>query len=85
MAPRGKSIHARDGFDLLWISEASSHQSVAVKAHARVAATIAMDYSDFPEIQGLQIRGRAFLVTEEASRQHAQVPFRPPSHSRLQP
>lgn len=66
-------FYARDGFDLLWISEASSRHSVAVEADARVAATIAMDYSDFPEIQGLQISGRAFLVTEEASRQRARL------------
>ena len=30
-----------------------------------------MDYSDFPEIQGLQISGRAFRVIEELPRQNA--------------
>lgn len=64
-------FYARDGFDLLWLSESSSRHSMAVETDARVAATIAMDYSDFREIQGLQISGQAFLVTEEASRQHA--------------
>jgi uncharacterized protein YhbP (UPF0306 family) len=66
-------FYARDGFDVLWVSDSSSHHSVAVEADPRVAATIAMDYSDFPEIQGLQISGRAFLVTEEAACQHARI------------
>ena len=66
-------FYARAGFDLLWVSESSSRHSVAVEADARVSATIAMDYSDFPEIQGLQISGRAFRVTEVASRQHARL------------
>ena len=64
-------FYARDGLALLWVSELSSRHSVAVESDARVAATIAMDYSDFPEIQGLQISGRAFRVIEELPRQNA--------------
>jgi uncharacterized protein YhbP (UPF0306 family) len=70
--PRAANLfYARDGFALLWVSDPSSRHSVAVEADARVAATIATDYSDFPEIQGLQISGRAFRVIETSSRQHA--------------
>lgn len=64
-------FYARDGLDLLWVSEPSSRHSVAIEASGCAAATIAMDYSDFPEIQGLQISGRAFRVIDESSRQHA--------------
>jgi uncharacterized protein YhbP (UPF0306 family) len=64
-------FYARDGFALLWVSDPSSRHSVAIEVHARVAATIASDYSDFPEIQGLQISGRAFRIVEATPRQHA--------------
>ena len=64
-------FYARDGFALLWVSDPSSRHSVAVETDPRVAATIAMDYSDFPEIQGLQIWGRAFRVVDETSSEQA--------------
>ena len=32
------------------------------RSDARVAARVAMDYSDFPEIQALQISDRAFMT-----------------------
>lgn len=64
-------FYARDGFALMWVSDAASCHSVAVETPARVAATIAMDYADFPEIQGLQMFGRAFRVVDDPSQQHA--------------
>jgi uncharacterized protein len=64
-------FYARDGFALFWTSDPFSRHSVAVESDTRVAATIAKDYSDFPEIQGLQISGRAFRIIDESSRQHA--------------
>jgi len=64
-------FYARDGFALMWVSDVTSCHSVAVETSARVAATIAMDYADFPEIQGLQILGRAFRVADEPSQQEA--------------
>jgi len=71
-APHAANLfYARDGFSLMWVSDASSRHSVMVEADPRVAATIAKDYVDFPEIQGLQIFGRAFRVVDRLSRQHA--------------
>jgi uncharacterized protein YhbP (UPF0306 family) len=66
-------FYARDGFALHWVSDPSTRHSVAVEADARVAATIAMDYSDFPEIQGLQIWGRACRLVDEAPRARARL------------
>jgi uncharacterized protein YhbP (UPF0306 family) len=64
-------MYSRDGFALLWVSDPSSRHSVAIEADAQVGATIATDYSDFPEIQGLQISGRAFRIVEATPREHA--------------
>jgi len=64
-------LYARDGFSLMWVSDTASCHSVAVATSARVAATIAMDYADFSEIQGLQIFGWAFRIVDEPSQQHA--------------
>lgn len=59
---------ARDGYALLWLSDPRSRHSVDIDTHPQVAATIAPDYCDFPEIKGLQIRGHARRVTNEAER-----------------
>ena len=38
---------------------------------ARVAATIAADYSDFAEIQGLQVVGEAYRISDGSEREAA--------------
>jgi uncharacterized protein YhbP (UPF0306 family) len=64
-------FYARDGFTLLWVSDPSSRHSVEIDADSRVAATIAMDFSDFPQVQGLQLSGHAVRITDESGRQGA--------------
>ncbi len=64
-------FYARDGFVLLWISDATSRHSVELEADARVAATIAKDYADFAPIRGLQVSGRARRIEDESERKRA--------------
>ncbi len=61
-------FYARDGLALLWISDVTSRHSVELEQDARVAATIARDYSDFATIRGLQISGRAHRIVAESER-----------------
>jgi uncharacterized protein len=64
-------FYARNGFTLLWVSDPSSRHSVEIDADSRVAATIATDFSDFPQVQGLQLSGHAVRITDESGRQSA--------------
>jgi uncharacterized protein YhbP (UPF0306 family) len=64
-------FYARSGFVLFWVSDPASRHSVELAADARVAATIATDYSDFPSIQGLQLAGRAGRIADEEARAEA--------------
>ena len=52
-------FYACDGFDLLWLSDPTSAHSLHIAEGSRIAATVARDYADFPEIKGLQILGHA--------------------------
>ena len=52
-------MYAPDGFDLYWMSDPKSRHSQHLERSSAVAATIAPDYTDFPEIRGLQIAGTA--------------------------
>src|ERR1700758_190927 len=61
-------FYARDGFALFWVSDAASRHSAELLADGRVAATIARDFSDFANIRGLQVSGRARGVVAEAER-----------------
>lgn len=66
-------FYVRDGLALIWVSDPASRHSEHIAAHPAVAATIAPDYSDFPEIRGLQLHGRAQLIAsgEPQARAHA--------------
>ncbi len=57
-------FYARDEFALLWVSKPSSQHSIHIERQSRVAATIAKDYSDYSQISGLQIVGKARRVTD---------------------
>jgi uncharacterized protein YhbP (UPF0306 family) len=71
--PHATSVfYVRDGFALIWISDPDSKHSVHIEALSKTAATIAPDYADFPEIQGLQISGHAERITGELERVGAQ-------------
>jgi uncharacterized protein YhbP (UPF0306 family) len=67
--PRAVNLfYARHGFTLLWVSDPSSHHSTEIDSDSRVAATIAADFSDFPQVQGLQFSGHAVRITNESQR-----------------
>jgi uncharacterized protein len=73
-------FYARDGYALIWVSDPTSHHSRHIGEHAEVAATIARDCCDFPDIQGLQIRGRAWRLAhpQEEARARAGLEARYP-------
>ena len=64
-------FYAHDDFTLLWVSDPASEHSIHVEGRARVAATIAADYSDFAEIQGLQVVGEAYRISDGSERKAA--------------
>jgi hypothetical protein len=64
-------FYARDGLALLWVSDRTSRHSVELAADARVAATIAPDYSDYAAIAGLQVGGRARRLADDDERARA--------------
>jgi len=64
-------FYARSGFTLLWVSDPSSRHSIEIDADSRVAATIATDFSDFSEVQGLQLSGHAARIIDESGRHSA--------------
>jgi uncharacterized protein YhbP (UPF0306 family) len=78
-------FYARDGYALIWVSDPSSHHSRHIEERAEVAATIARDCCDFPDVQGLQIRGRAWRIThpQEEARARAGLELRYPFLRRL--
>lgn len=69
-------FYARDGLALIWVSDPASRHSVHLEARPGVAATIAPDYRDFPDIKGLQLSGQAHRVREQRrAREFMQVRF----------
>ena len=59
-----------DGLALVWLSEPDTRHSLDVAADARVAATIAPDYTDFTEIRGVQVFGSARRIVDVDERRH---------------
>ena len=66
-------FYARDGLALLWVSDPTSRHSVELEADGYVAATIAADYSDYSQIRGMQISGRARCITDMVERTRARM------------
>ena len=64
-------FYVRDGFALMWVSHPASRHSTELEADPRVAATIAADYTDFADVRGLQIAGRARRLVDDGERAHA--------------
>lgn len=58
-------MYALDGLRLYWMSDPESRHSRHIGARPRVTATVAPDYSDFREIRGLQLFGRARRLVDE--------------------
>lgn len=71
-APHAANLfYARDGWALIWVSDFTTRHSRHIEDCASVAVTIAPDYSDFPDIQGLQISGHARRIDLEPERARA--------------
>jgi hypothetical protein len=66
-------FYARDALALVWMSEPSSRHSLELAADGRVAATVAPDYSDYADIRGVQITGRARIITDAAENTKART------------
>jgi len=66
-------FYCRDGFSLMWVSDAQTRHSLALEANPRVGATVAPDYCDFDQICGLQILGEAYCVIEPTERRFART------------
>ncbi len=56
-------FYARDGVSLLFLSSAKSRHAQDLTADPRCAATIQEDYSDWPQIKGIQLEGRVSRVS----------------------
>jgi len=63
-------FYASDGLDLVFLSKPQTRHARHLAANARCAVTIQRDYSDWPQIKGIQAEG---LCTEllGAEREHA--------------
>jgi len=61
-------MYAHDGLTLYWVSDPETRHSCEVSANPRVAVTIAKDYTDFAQIEGLQIKGTVRRVDGIAER-----------------
>jgi uncharacterized protein YhbP (UPF0306 family) len=62
-------FYACDGLALVWVSSPDTRHSRAIETSAQVAATVAPDCSDFPEVKGVQIEGTARKLTDTDERQ----------------
>ncbi len=78
-------FYARDGYALIWVSDPTSRHSRHIEERGGVAVTIARDCCDFPDVQGLQVRGRASRIahSQEEARARARLEARYPFLQRL--
>jgi uncharacterized protein YhbP (UPF0306 family) len=61
-------FYAEDGVDLLFLSSPASRHGRNLAQHARCAATIQQDYSDWAQIQGVQLEGRVIELHGDVAR-----------------
>jgi uncharacterized protein len=79
--PHATSLfYACDGLALIWVSKLDTQHSREIEADPRVAATVAPDYSDFANIRGVQISGKArrILAPDDRIRHLAELEARYP-------
>ena len=55
-------FYVNDGNTLYFLSSPNSRHCCNLKQDARAAATIQADYSDWPEIKGVQLEGKVSLL-----------------------
>jgi hypothetical protein len=58
-------FYANDGFTLYFLSDPDSRHSKEIAENPVVAVTVNEDYHDWRKIKGIQIEGKAELVTTE--------------------
>lgn len=51
------------GYRIYFLSEATSKHSCNLRENSQVAATVTEDYKDWKQIQGIQMKGKAYLVS----------------------
>ena len=58
-------FYASDGFTLYFLSDPESRHSKEIAENPIIAATVNEDYHDWKKIKGVQMEGKAELVTTE--------------------
>ncbi len=64
-------MYAREGFTLYWLSDPKVRHSRHIEPLTTVSVTVAGQYDDFKEIQGLQMKGSAGKVLNEEEEKRA--------------
>ncbi|MBI3090431.1 MAG: pyridoxamine 5'-phosphate oxidase family protein [Candidatus Tectomicrobia bacterium] len=62
---------ANEGFTLFWLSDPKTRHSQNLQREARLAVTVTEDYKDWRKIRGIQMEGRARVVS--GLRDHARA------------
>lgn len=57
-------FYVNDGFDLFFLSAGHTRHAQNLTAVPHIAATIQEDYRDWQQIQGIQLEGKATLLTD---------------------
>lgn len=57
-------MYAREGFTLYWLSDPKVLHSRHIGASGAASVTVAGQYDDFRDIQGLQMKGRAEKIAD---------------------
>ncbi len=64
-------FYANDGFTLYFLSDPESRHSLDIAGNPAVGVTVNEDYHDWRKIKGIQMEGKAELVTDEADMSRA--------------
>ncbi len=64
-------MYAHDGLELYWMSDPKSQHSRDLAADGRSAITVARQFDDFAAIQGLQMKGHAARIIDDAAEKRA--------------
>lgn len=68
-------FYASDGFTLYFLSDPQSRHSQDIAANPLIAATVNEDYHDWRKIKGIQMEGKAELVSTEAAMSRATATY----------
>lgn len=71
LAHAASVMYAHEGFTLYWVSDPKSRHSMHIAAQPRISVTIDRQFDDFNEIVGLQLSGRAALISDKSEKDAA--------------